>query len=225
MANRGRPTLYKPDHVEQARKMCLLGATNQELADGFEVDRSTIDNWLKAHPEFAAAVHEGRDGADAEIAQKLYERAKGCSYEATKVVVVKGEVVKVTYTVNLPPDVRACTFWLRNRRRRVWREEKAGAKEETRAMVDVDALEEAAEAARLADEASRPPPGAALSPEDRAAKADPAAPASDTGGPRIDVTSPSPFSAPSNYSALPQIDWEVERRYKEGVERLRRMVR
>jgi hypothetical protein len=219
MANRGRPTLYKPDHVEQARKMCLLGATNQELADGFEVDRSTIDNWLKAHPEFAAAVYEGRDGADAEIAQKLFERARGCSYEATKVVVVKGEVVKVTYTVNLLPDVRACTFWLRNRRRRAWREERAGAKEETRAMVDIDALEEAAEAARLADEASRPPPGAAP-------KADPAPPPPDPASlPRIDVTSPSPFSAPSNYSALPQVDWEEERRFKEGLERLRRMVR
>ena len=216
MANPGHPTLYDPAYAGQARKMCLLGATNQELAECFEVDCSTIDDWLKAHPEFAAAIRRGRDEADAAVAEKLYERAMGYSYEATKVMVVKGEVVKVTYTVNLPPDVRACTFWLRNRRRRAWRE-KAEVKAETRAMVDVDALEEASEQARLADEASRPPRGTAP-------KSDPAA-AEPASLPHIDVTSPSPFGAPSNYSVLPEIDWEEERRYKEGVERLRRMVR
>ena len=40
----GRPSLYKPEFAEQAFELCLAGATNQDLADTFEVGHSTIDN-------------------------------------------------------------------------------------------------------------------------------------------------------------------------------------
>lgn len=36
----GRPTKYKPEYVEQSAKLCALGATDMELADFFEVDRT-----------------------------------------------------------------------------------------------------------------------------------------------------------------------------------------
>jgi hypothetical protein len=39
----GRPTLYKPEYAEQARKLCQLGATNPNLADFFNVSRRTTD--------------------------------------------------------------------------------------------------------------------------------------------------------------------------------------
>jgi hypothetical protein len=32
---RGRPTKYKEEYNEQAYKLCLLGATDKELADFF----------------------------------------------------------------------------------------------------------------------------------------------------------------------------------------------
>ena len=46
----GRPTAYKPDFCEQARKYCLLGATNEELGELFGVTRRTIDNWIAGSP-------------------------------------------------------------------------------------------------------------------------------------------------------------------------------
>lgn len=50
----GRPTKYKPEYAEQARKYCLLGATDAELAESFDVAEATINNWKLAHPKFTA---------------------------------------------------------------------------------------------------------------------------------------------------------------------------
>ena len=37
-------------------------------------------------------------------------------------VILGGELKPVTSTVHHPPNVQACIFWLRNRRRRTWRD-------------------------------------------------------------------------------------------------------
>jgi hypothetical protein len=121
MDGAGRPSLYKPEFAERAYELCLAGATNQELADGFDVGHSTIDNWLRKHPEFAQAVRSGRSLADGKVAHGLYARAIGYSYESTRVLLHGGEPVSVQHTVRRPPDVRACIFWLRNRRPQQWR--------------------------------------------------------------------------------------------------------
>jgi hypothetical protein len=80
----------------------------------------TVDNWLGVHAEFATAVRKGRAAADAGIARKLYRRADGYDYVAEKVFLHRGEAKKVDYRVHIPPDVGACIFWLRNRRRQQW---------------------------------------------------------------------------------------------------------
>lgn len=49
----GRRPAYKPEYVEQARKLCLLGATDYELADFFGIDTRTIGEWRGEHAEFA----------------------------------------------------------------------------------------------------------------------------------------------------------------------------
>jgi hypothetical protein len=37
----GRPPHYKPDHSTVAYRFCLLGATNEDLAELFQVARGT----------------------------------------------------------------------------------------------------------------------------------------------------------------------------------------
>jgi hypothetical protein len=64
---RGRPTLYKAENAELARKFCVLGATNEDLARCFEVSRSRIDQWIDTIPEFADSIRQGRDLADAAV--------------------------------------------------------------------------------------------------------------------------------------------------------------
>jgi hypothetical protein len=56
----GRPTVYKPRNAGIARDACRLGATNETLAERFEVCRRTIDNWIATIPNFSKAVRQGR---------------------------------------------------------------------------------------------------------------------------------------------------------------------
>lgn len=118
----GRPTLYKDEYAEQARKLCLLGATDEELADFFEVCISTIDNWKNEKPEFLGAIKKGKAQADAEVANRLYNRALGYSHPEDKIFNNGGEEMIVPTIKHYPPDTTAAIFWLKNRRKQDWRE-------------------------------------------------------------------------------------------------------
>ena len=122
MAKRGRTPSYTPDYCPIAYKFCLLGATNEDLADVFEVSRNTIGNWLARYPEFKKAAQDGRDVADADVAQALLQKATGFSHEDVKILLKDGEAEQIEYNRYFPPDTQAAIFWLRNRRRKQWRE-------------------------------------------------------------------------------------------------------
>jgi hypothetical protein len=120
MTGPGRPTLYKPEHASRARELCARGATNPDLAGRFGVARSTIGQWIATHPEFAEAVQQGRDVADASAVESLFTRVTGYNYQAEKVFLYRGEPRTATYTAHVPPET--CMYWLRNRRPEDWRE-------------------------------------------------------------------------------------------------------
>ena len=118
----GRPTKYQDLFKEQARKLCLLGYTDIELADFFGVCEKTLNNWKKSHPDFLQSLNEGKDRADAEVAVGLYERAKGYSHIETKVFNNQGEIVTYDVKKQYPPDPLAIKYWLNNRQPKRWRE-------------------------------------------------------------------------------------------------------
>ena len=138
MSGPGRPTLYKPEHAARALELCARGATNPDLAGRFGVARSTIDLWIASHPEFAEAVQQGRDVADAIAVESLFTRVTGYNRPAEKVFLYRGEPRTVTYTAHVPPETRACMYWLRNRRPEDWREisERALAEQAQQAAAD-----------------------------------------------------------------------------------------
>ena len=150
MAKRGPVSSYKPEHCAHARKLCSGGAINRELAEFFAVSQRTIGNWLARYPEFKEAVRHGRMAADAVIAESLYEKAKGYERPVVKIVEINGEPKEIRYIEHMPPDARACTFWLRNRRPQNWSENNEASR------VDIEArlaeLEAAGERARRARE-------------------------------------------------------------------------
>lgn len=120
----GRPTDYKEDYPAKAFKLCLLGATDEQLADFFDVCVSTVNAWKKEHPEFLASIKEGKADADANVANSLYKRALGYSHDAVKIVAnatTKEEHI-VPYIEHYPPDTTACIFWLKNRQKVNWRD-------------------------------------------------------------------------------------------------------
>lgn len=111
----GRPTKYKPEHCEMAYKFCLMGATNDQLADLFEVGISSIERWIAEYDEFRGALKKGKEVADAEIANALYHRAKGYSHEDVHVSNYQGDVTLTPLVKHYPPDTAAAFIWLKNR--------------------------------------------------------------------------------------------------------------
>lgn len=122
--NGGRPTKYKDEFAEQARKLCLLGATDAELADFFEVDESTINNWKIEHIEFLESIKKGKGIADANVADRLYQRALGYEHEEVKLFQYQGDVIREEVIKHYPPDTTSAIFWLKNRQKDKWRDMK-----------------------------------------------------------------------------------------------------
>jgi hypothetical protein len=117
-----RPSKYKSEFCEQALKLCRLGAIDKELADFFEVSEVTLNAWKKEYPEFLKSLKDGKELADAEVADKLFKRATGYSHEDTVVNTYQGVVILTPITKHYAPDTTACIFWLKNRRPDLWRD-------------------------------------------------------------------------------------------------------
>ena len=121
--NGGRPTAYRKEYAEQAYKYCLLGATDSQLADFFEVAESTINNWKKSYPEFLESVMRGKVIADANVAEAFYKRATGFQKEdGEKVFQYQGEIIRAQIREYFPPDTGAALNWLKNRQPDKWRD-------------------------------------------------------------------------------------------------------
>lgn len=118
----GRPTDYKPEYAEQARKLCELGATDIEIADFFDVDVRTVYRWKHREPEFCQALCVGKESLDARVERSLYNRAVGYSFDSEKVFNYQGEIVRAPTREHVAPDPSAAMHWLKNRQPDKWRD-------------------------------------------------------------------------------------------------------
>jgi len=118
----GRPSKFKPEYVEQSRKLAQLGATDREIAEFFEVHEATVHRWKAEFPEFCESLKSGKELADDRVERSLYHRAIGYKHDAVKMFQAGGEILKEEYTEHFPPDTTAAIFWLKNRRPAQWRD-------------------------------------------------------------------------------------------------------
>lgn len=136
-----RPSKFTRQNCAQATKLCMLGATDKELADFFEIDERTLNRWKVDYPEFRQALKEGKEEADAQVGQRLFQRACGYSHPDVHISNYQGEVTQTKITKHYAPDTTACIFWLKNRRPDLWRDRtehtgKDGGPIETRDVTD-----------------------------------------------------------------------------------------
>lgn len=133
--NEGRPSKYQEAYNDQAYKLALLGATDEELADFFEVNPDTIYEWQNRHPKFSESIKDGKTKADYSVAHKLYDKALGAEWIEEQAFKVKKEayddqgrkltseeIVTVPVKKTSPPDTQAISLWLRNRKADRWKD-------------------------------------------------------------------------------------------------------
>lgn len=111
----GRPTKYRAEYAEQVYKLCLLGATDEQIADFFGVSVQTIHTWAKRHTAFLEARRNGKQVADANVAEALYHRALGYSHPEEKIFQHDGGIIRAATVKQYPPDTAAAFIWLKNR--------------------------------------------------------------------------------------------------------------
>ena len=122
----GQPTKFQADFVRQAFVACSeSGMTDPKLAKLFNVTLATIKNWKNVHPEFLASIKEGKDIFDSEnVENSLLKRALGYHYNEITKEANPDDAGKLatskTIRRHVAGDVKAQTFWLRNRNRERW---------------------------------------------------------------------------------------------------------
>ena len=119
---RGRPSEYKSEYAEQAKKLSELGATDYEIGEFFDVDVRTIYRWKLDHEDFCQAVIAGKDAADHRVERSLYNRAVGYTFDSEKLFHFQGLVTRAETKEHVPPDPGAAFNWLKNRQPDKWRE-------------------------------------------------------------------------------------------------------
>ena len=98
------------------------GLTLADIAHNIGISLSTLNVWREKYAELEVALKQAREVADIRVENALYKRAVGYSYvEKTTEEGPKGVTVR-TVTKEVPPDVTAQIYWLKNRRPDVWRD-------------------------------------------------------------------------------------------------------
>lgn len=120
----GRPSEYRDEYAEQARKLAVLGATDQEIADFFEIDVRTVYRWKHDHEAFCQALKAGKEIADERVERSLYQKAIGYEQDEVKIFMPGGalEPVYAPFRAKIAADTTAAIFWLKNRRSQEWRD-------------------------------------------------------------------------------------------------------
>lgn len=114
--------------LKRVYRLALLGMTNQEIAEHIGVDQSQFAAWMRVdsanaayRPELKETLLLAREDANAIVAQRLYERAKGFKHKETKFFVIDGEIVERETTKRYAPDTQAAMYILNNRRPDQWK--------------------------------------------------------------------------------------------------------
>ncbi len=126
----GGGKLFRPEYVEQARKLYHWGHIDIEVAEFFGVSEDTIRNWAAHNAAFNEARKVGKEAANERVAESLYQRARGYDKPIEKIFLNKfGQVVRVPTVEHIPADTKAARYYLNNRDPRNWadRRELTGA--------------------------------------------------------------------------------------------------
>lgn len=121
--------------AEYLRRMAEEGYSDREIAESAKISYATFKRWKGMHTEMDKALYLGRFGSDYAVIDALYKKACGYSVKVNKTYKLKrvdydpdtGKKIReyeelcVGADENyIPADVKASSFWLKNRQPNRW---------------------------------------------------------------------------------------------------------
>lgn len=117
-----RPSKYNTNvepKLELIKGWASDGLTNEQIAKNLDISMARFYEYKKEFREFRDALKKGKEVADYEVQNALFETATGFTYyeEVTNAI---GDVVRVEKYAK--PNTTAQIFWLKNRSPEKWRD-------------------------------------------------------------------------------------------------------
>ena len=121
----GPKSVFRPEFIQQAYELSLLGLRNIDIANVWSIPVKTLEDWISKKPDLKDAIHEGRHLANAKVAASLYKKAIGFWIEEVKYFTVKtsknkSKLVPIKVKKYFPPDTVAAVKILSIRDRARW---------------------------------------------------------------------------------------------------------
>lgn len=105
------------------------GLIETQIAKNLGISKATMENYKKNHLDFLDSLKRGKAVVDIEVENKLFQRAKGYTYEEIIKEPVRNKetgetTMEITKIVKkeVIPDTTAQIFWLKNRKPSEWRD-------------------------------------------------------------------------------------------------------
>lgn len=95
------------------------GLTDEQIARNMGIAESTLYEWKNKYSEISQSLKRGKEVVDYEVENALLKRALGYMVKEEKLT-KDGEVIELEREV--PGDVTAQIFWLKNRKPDKWRD-------------------------------------------------------------------------------------------------------
>ena len=128
--------------LESVRRLAEEGYTDEEMGIRIGIGATLFRRWKKKYPEFAAAIELGRATSDYAVVEALYKKAIGYNVSLSKTYKLKRvdydpdtgkkirEYEELATGIDenyVPGDLKAETFWLKNRQPERWSERSLSA--------------------------------------------------------------------------------------------------
>lgn len=127
---------FRDWHVRTVFYYALLGMTDEQIAQAFDISLSTLSMWKRKHQTFLDALKEGKQQADAQVVHSLYQLALGYEHpseqlfmgkeryfdpQTGKLIKEEPKIVRAPITKKYPPNAKAAIKWLETRQAEHWK--------------------------------------------------------------------------------------------------------
>lgn len=119
------------------------GCLDVDIAKKIGINTATLYTWKKKYSKFNNALKKGKEVVDTEVENALLKRALGYKYSEVKTESFSdGSVKKTVIVKEMPSDVTAQIYWLKNRKPENWRDKPSNEKEVAKIEVELIKNEE-----------------------------------------------------------------------------------